>query len=326
MQAAIETAKQIEIKERRCPQCGATIPVHPHYIVWCDQCNWNLDARTPEKPQNFFDSLYVSMGKRFSQSLFEKTMKAEVLKPEWTFSKVAALAVAVVVHGVTVTLAILSLICFVKGYPYFMFLVYGVIFAGLAWLLRPRLGKWPKDVLPAAKFPALYSFVGRIAQALNTPNVDGTAVDGSFSAAFDQVGWQRKRILYLGWPLFLILDDQEKVALVAHELAHGVNGDPLRSFFVGSAVNTLIEWHLVIRPDDLLPAHQGGWAFLMLPINLAGFALAGLIWLAGYALVHLLWRDSQRAEFLADYPSATVAGTDAALSALDKSLLDPAYE
>jgi heat shock protein HtpX len=41
-----------------------------------------------------------------------------------------------------------------------------------------------------------------------------------------------------------------------------------------------------------------------------------------YALSHLVWRDSQRAEYQADLLAASVAGTPAALSLLDKLHFD----
>ena len=56
----------------------------------------------------------------------------------------------------------------------------------------------------------------------------------------------------------------------------------------------------------------------MIPFNLAMLGLSRLAWLGAYLLSHLLWRDSQRAEYLADYLAATVSGTNAVLSLLEK--------
>ena len=46
-------------------------------------------------------------------------------------------------------------------------------------------------------------------------------------------------MLFIGLPLFAILDDAERVSVLGHELAHGVNGDPTRGFVVGTA---MISW------------------------------------------------------------------------------------
>jgi len=52
----------------------------------------------------------------------------------------------------------------------------------------------------------------------------------------------------------------------------------------------------------------------LIPWNLLQLGIAQLIWLSILALSHLLYRDSQRAEYLADYLAATVSGTEAAQS------------
>ncbi|MFN3629436.1 MAG: M48 family metalloprotease [Casimicrobiaceae bacterium] len=41
-------------------------------------------------------------------------------------------------------------------------------------------------------------------------------------------------------PLMAILSPEERIAVMAHELSHGANGDPLRGTFLSGAVNTLV--------------------------------------------------------------------------------------
>ncbi len=136
-------------------------------------------------------------------------------------------------------------------------------------------------------------------------------------------GWgvRQKRIVNVGLPLWSILDAQERVALLGHELAHGVNGDPVRSFFVGTAIDSLVTWHRSLTPTRLNTiggrfVRRGGLEDVIAAIIL--WPLSALAWLAAYALSHLLWRESQRAEYLADYLAATVSSTRAAVSMLDK--------
>ncbi len=78
---------------------------------------------------------------------------------------------------------------------------------------------------------------------------------------------------------------------------------------MGSAISSLSRWYRILYP-------------LRLALSLGFYELAYL-WMLG--LNHLLWRDKQRAEYLADHCSARVAGTAAALSALDKLHLDGIY-
>jgi heat shock protein HtpX len=116
-------------------------------------------------------------------------------------------------------------------------------------------------------------------------------------------------------PLFAILSEKEKVALLSHELAHGVNGDPSRGFFIGAAIYTLSQWYSVLHT---LSRYHGQISFFMWFINLISLILEGIVWVLGYTLNYLLWQDSQRAEYLADYLAATISGTEAQLTLLDK--------
>ncbi len=102
--------------------------------------------------------------------------------------------------------------------------------------------------------------------------------------------------------------------------AHGVNGDPNRHLFIGSAVSSLATWY-----DWLYPGNSYGNIILIM-FGVILYAVSGIPRLGLYALIHLLWRDSQRAEYWADYLGATVSGTDAALCALDKMHFSRAYE
>ena len=58
-------------------------------------------------------------------------------------------------------------------------------------------------------------------------------------------------MLRLGVPLLTILDGQEVVALVGHELAHQVNGDATRGLVVGTALETLRRWYYAFTPGPL---------------------------------------------------------------------------
>jgi Zn-dependent protease with chaperone function len=54
------------------------------------------------------------------------------------------------------------------------------------------------------------------------------------------------------------------------------------------------------------------------PVRIIMHGLAFLAWLGAYLLSLLLWRESQRAEYLADNLAASVSGTEAMLSMLEK--------
>ncbi|MDY7077222.1 MAG: M48 family metallopeptidase [Chloroflexota bacterium] len=173
----------------------------------------------------------------------------------------------------------------------------------------------------------MYEFVDSVATILESPRIEGIVIDEQFNASFGQVGWKRKRILTLGLPLWVILNKEEKVALIAHELAHGVNGDPNRGVIVGSAVYTLARWYSFLRPAYILDVAPGAGIFglLMIPFNILAFCLSTLPWITGYVLIHLLWHDSQRAEYLSDSLAAKVSGSRGVISLLEKLYFGPVF-
>ncbi len=193
----------------------------------------------------------------------------------------------------------------------------GLILIGLAWALRPRPIALPDEVriTPRQEAPQLYALVDQIAGALKARSIDGLIVDADFNAGLSLVGWKRKRILFVGLPLFFIAEPSERIALIAHELAHCVNGDPMRGLVVGSALNTLMHWLSLLRPDSLLSRRYG------LPGMFANGVMSTLslaVWLLADGLTHVLYRDAQRAEYLADQLAAQISGTPAMLALLEK--------
>ena len=205
-----------------------------------------------------------------------------------------------------------------KGWPHPAAVFWGLVCAGLAWVLRPRVLEMPQDIVPQEHMPTLYRMTSEIARKLDAPPVDAIVVDEEFNAAFGRAGWRGRKVLYVGLPLLAILDDQEKLALIGHELAHSVNGDPRRGFFVGTAVASLVEWYAILHPGDVFDTHGEPLGFLMIPFNVVMLGLAKIVWLAAYALSQFLWRNSQRAEYLADYLATQVSGTGSMMSMLRK--------
>jgi len=304
------------------------LPVYTGYKTWCDQCGWNLEAPSPTERQSLFEKLYASFGRKMSARLFEEIVNREPLKIGLTPAKVLAFLIAGCVHGVTLAFLVLGFWLFL-AFPSSRFLgvMLGVACLTMTWfLLIPRFAQPTGTLLPKERFPALYHIVNRVAEAVNSPPIDLIHYDMRFNAGFGQFGWKRRQTLILGLPLAMSLSQEEFVALLGHELAHGVSGDPNRNLFLGSAVRSLSSWYTIISPGRRWQFRMGIVAPLMLVINLVSLPIAGLIWLTSYGLINLLWHDMQRAEYLADFLGALVAGTDGCLSLLDKIQLGETFE
>jgi hypothetical protein len=100
-----------------------------------------------------------------------------------------------------------------------------------------------------------------------------------------------------------------------------VNGDPRKGLLVGSALASLDEWHLVLRPpttsSDGDLATMLGAAIARIVFSMAALLPLGFGWLLRRRAVP----GWQRAELLADLLAARVAGPAAAHSLLNKLLI-----
>lgn len=316
MEITVVETNAVRAQYQTCPSCKATIEVDPRYPVWCE-CGWNIRPQQMQA-RNVFDRIYASVSTKAGRSLLNEVLHRQSLRPAFTPGMVLAAIIALCVHGVVVLMAVAGIAVIIAGWPSLYLVVLGGTLLVVAWFFRPRLVPPPATVLSRESFPELYALVDRIADGLDSPHVDGLVVTGAFNASFARVGWRRRRIISIGLPLWSILTPQERVAIIGHELGHGINGDWLRSFLIGGAVNILLTWYVLVDPAGASPQVRGALGFgydlgilLLYPIRLMIKALS-------FVLASLLWRSSQRAEYLADYLGATASGSAAALSALNK--------
>ncbi|QFY10943.1 M48 family metalloprotease [Nonomuraea phyllanthi] len=193
-------------------------------------------------------------------------------------------------------------------------LLAGVVALGFAWLVRPRVPRLPPDIQPLTReeAPNLYALLDRIADRVGAPRANIVALNGMVNAAVTTYGWRRRQLVVIGYPLWLILTPRERVAILAHEMAHFGNGDARHGLVVGTALHSLVELYEITRFD---PHDDRGLDYRMAGALLA---LAGLpVRLLILVLELLMYRSSQRAEYRADELGARVAGSRAMVSMLD---------
>lgn len=322
--------------QQPCPACQAELPLDPNYVTWCDRCGWNLRPETRSRPQTPFDALYLKLGQTLSAGMFEEVKRAADLRPRLTPTRLLALMLAALVHLSTLALLALGAALILFTWPHFLTTLLGLLCLLIVWNLRPRLGKLPDSAATPEQFPTLHMLANRIASALGAAPVDTIVIDHRFNASFGQVGLRQRQVITIGLPLFAILTPQERIAILAHEIAHGVNGDPTRGLLTWTAIQSLVQWHRLLLPDRIWEfgtrRYQRGHSLGCL-LSLSGtltnallLGISALPRLAAYTLSHLLWRDSQRAEYLADTLAARASGTEAALGALDKLHYSSMYQ
>jgi heat shock protein HtpX len=320
----------MEAGTRPCPNCGTTLPVVTPYLPWCHECGWNITAPPQPLPTGRFDRLYEQVGRRTGERLERQLTGRESLEPHLTWSKGAAYAIAAAVHLFTLILFAGGIVL-IALFPTKIFgVAAGALMIALALLVRPRFGKVPdEDLVPRSQTPTLFRLVDSVAEAIGTGTADLLVIDDEYNAAWAILGWRRRRVLRLGLPLVAALEPQERVGVVAHELAHAKNGDSSRGLFVGSAVRGLAHWYIVLAPHET----SGIGSAMYTPFGLAERVANVFLWLLSrfplllFRLeVTLLLQDSRRAEYLADAIAARVAGSDAVVATHEKLLLASSFE
>ena len=197
-------------------------------------------------------------------------------------------------------------------------------------LMAPSVGKVPDElaVSPEAA-PELHALVRDLAVAAGTPTLEVIAVDMSLNAGVGHVGWRQRSVLVIGMPLWLTLSREGRLSVLAHEMGHLANGDPLRMrrtllarAFGARAVAATggrNPWRRAVAGGESLAEDGGG---------LVGFLIHGLLAVvnvAGATLQLLVdavaMPDSRRAEYRADIVAARVAGQPAFIDSAEALLV-----
>src|SRR5579859_3164293 len=199
-----------------------------------------VNVETVERKQNRFERAYAAFAERQNKALLSELMLMDALRPRLTIATLLGIGYALMVHLVTLGLLVGGVLLIVTGWPNVVVIGLGGLSLGIFWIVRPKLGRWPqKQVLSRADYPTLYGLADRVADALKLRHIDGIVIDKETNAAFGRLGLRRKTLLTLGLPLWAILDDHEKVGLIAHEFGHRANSDISRNWLIGAAIGTL---------------------------------------------------------------------------------------
>ncbi|MGA5816309.1 M48 family metallopeptidase [Kitasatospora sp. NPDC094028] len=301
-----------------CPSCGEPLTSDPRFTAWCPACDWNLAPSRETVTAGRRERAAVERTDRLFEELAEGRAGATGRRDWLLASSVAAL-----VHLSTIALFCWGLWLLVTGNTPLRCI--GAAALGLVVLLRPRLGRVPRDsgVLTRAEAPALYGLADRVADEVGAAPVDVIRVEADFNASFGLVGLRRRSVLSLGLPLWESLDEQQRIALLGHEFGHRVNGDHRRSLLLGSAIGTLVAWYHLARPSRL--RRPGAPLFILIGEMIANALMTCVAWLL-HRVVLLLDRLTSRAGHQAEYHADTLAaragGTEAARGVLAALLLD----
>jgi Zn-dependent protease with chaperone function len=302
----------------KCPNCSSSIEVTEGYVKWCEHCLWNLKPYEETNKGNIVDRIYKNIGRRVGKELFQTMLKSSSMKPRITVAKLLALIISYAVYSISIISIVLMAYLIINFGINVVSGLLSLFLMGITIVSFPRFNKVPKGIISRSEFPALYKLLDSITKASNSKDVYGIVINDEFNASYTEIGLKRRKIVTIGLPLFYILSNEEKVALLSHEIAHGINGDIRRGLITGTALNTLIEWYEIISPDSNVDDAWGYIPVVSTITKLIMLAFSKIILLVITTLIYLVHNDSQRAEYLADYIGASISGTNEMKALLDK--------
>lgn len=307
-----------------CPNCGNIVPVDDGYIPWCEKCNWNINPEVYyQKEKNAFDAFYEKIGMASKERLFSKIMKENCIIHKTTPYTVLAYLISSIIYLPSIYLIMASFyilfkLDFISGSPFISGAPHkyaiSVILFSLGIGILPKFRKAKEIELMRNEFPALYKCVDMISDRLNSKRIKQLYANYDFNACDAKTGIRQKNHIVLGIPFFSILDIDEKIAVIAHKIAHCRNNDVSRQWFVNLAMNSLSQWY------DKLSAY--GRLIVTMPVT---WPLSMLLKMIIHILGLVIWKDCQKAEYFADGQAAGIAGVDATISASAKFYFRPAF-
>ncbi|MDI5941556.1 M48 family metallopeptidase [Micromonospora sp. DH15] len=308
-------------------------------VPWCPACRWNLEvydvALAPWRGTRTIGRWGVRRGLKLDRSTHEQLLAdPQGREAGASTGEVWLLAVSVVLALLGVAaLGYLGWLVVASDLSPGIRLVLAIPAVLVLLLVKPAFGRVPRHGLITERAaPELHRLVREVAEAAGTPVPDVICADLSINAAVAQLGWRQRSVLVIGIPLWVMLPRAARVSVLAHELGHLANGDPLRVRWTlpartfgaraVAATGGRNPWRRALGTADSLAERQSGLVVLL------GMAVHGTIALVNVvgATVQLLvdsvaMPDSRRAEYRADLVARRVAGTAPFLRSSETVLL-----
>ncbi len=259
---------------------------------------------------------------RMNQRQFTALAGRDAERPRVNWPRIALIAIGVLMLCLVLGLIGLGAEIIVAVFPDFRMSA-GVVLIAIGLFLMPRFGRLDPyaDVISREQAPELHALIDQVADTIAAPRPHVVQVHSGFNASSSAYGLRRRRVVRIGLPMWATLDPAERVALLAHELGHFVNGDVRRGPLTSLAFGTLANLSALTRPDQRRPRLRGSFGATMAMGEVVAAVIMGFLhqvfgW-AQTAVTCVGLRSTQRAEYQADEAAAHTAGTQAAIGLVD---------
>lgn len=246
---------------------------------------------------------------------------------EVSFSTRIAQGLAGVIVALPFVLMAAGIAIMAADFPNLLYIVLGAMSLGMGIYVRPRRWRLEGAFKGREDMPEMFALCDEITQRLGGKPITKVQLKSELNAySIDAAG---ERVLGMGVALWLVLSPQERVAVIAHEVSHQVNGDQARRGVLHTGLQSLERWYFLFGNSHVVD-HEGYYIREHGIEDAIGGGIMAVIatgiewvWLL---LSRLSFLDSQRAEYLADGIAARAGGIKAGQSTLRKLCYAPLLE
>ncbi len=285
-----------------CESCGKHCEKYRGFPAWCS-CGWRVPLDHSTTSLSRFDSYLKKQRDKRGENVIRYVLRSGPRPRKVSFRRLAVYFIVLLCIAPPVLLTIAGVwFCTKTTYGPFPYVLACVCFL-FAWALRPRSGRTPKGTISRQEAPALFEVLDLISGRIDSPLADFVLFDDSVVAATGSYGLRGRRVVHLSPVFGAVLTPAELTGLLAHELGHSGNGDPVRARLVFVAISTLARLQRIVEPFNR-PS-------IMPFVHLVAMVLNGLLLSVSHMLIRLTWWERQCAELRADLFGLRVSGVDA---------------
>jgi Zn-dependent protease with chaperone function len=301
--------------EPPCPTCGQQLVGEHGYVAWCQACHWNVAPAGAGPHKVTALDRFVQDSQESIDRAHERALRVGLDLAPRGWRGWAALLLAIPVHASGLALAAAGITLIATQWFSVYTLVVGTILIGFAVVLSTTATKSTKArALTPAESAELGAIFDELRESLGAPRIRRFRLDRAFNASVSR-SWFGNEVT-IGYPLWCATNDEERLGIFAHEVAHLVNGDVLRNRPVGLAIRMLANWQDV---GEHMRARRGGRRGGQVIIDLVGWILSTTTQWYRALIVKLLLSQSQRAEYRADLLAASAVGTAVVVDGLESA-------
>src|SRR5258708_3593909 len=185
MEAASSAVPEGQAPGIRCPHCGSPLPVHPHYVTWCEDCDWNLEPQRTARPLSSREERREQRALQRAERLHERIRGEGIARQGLDPRRVLSYLLAVPALLLSPALAAAAILLVLGSWPSVIGIVLGVVVMGIALAIRPRFGAGVHgaNTVTRKDAPALFALLDRIATVMEDGPPVVIAATDNFTAA-----------------------------------------------------------------------------------------------------------------------------------------------